>query len=118
MKQQEYLAAERVRDKERREKSRSETKRLRLKAKLRMREQRNKIKERDEKDEMLQKRKGLLKRKSTLKKKNREIEVLKKQIGELTAEMDDMKADNRRTTKSLIASLTPRSNMRNLGSSV
>ena len=51
---------------------------------------------------MLQKRKGLLKRKSTLKKKNREIAVLKKQIGELTAEMDDMKADNRRTTKSAL----------------
>lgn len=80
-----HLEKERMRDADRRTapKRRSKIKHEREKSKLRQRKHRNKIKEHEEQNEMLQKRKGLLKRKATLKKKNKEIELLKKQVEEL-----------------------------------
>ena len=68
VKHEQHLLKERVRDKERRAapKTRAQVSRTRVRARIRMQNSRKKNKKREESDEMLKKRKGILKRKQTL----------------------------------------------------
>ena len=68
VKHEQHLLKERVRDKERRAapKTRAQVSRTRVRARIRMQNSRKKNKEREESDEMLKKRKGILKMKQTL----------------------------------------------------